>query len=291
MSEPLSLVDRSPLAAARLCAEAPSDAIHASAGYRDLTSANRARVDGLLAGAGDDPDFGCRLMGLLRGGFADCDETHQAIILDALAREPDAKNLGRLEILAGDPELQRMMPRDAARQADDVVDGAAFPAIEGLARRSGADAHRTESFSRFGAIELSTHAVEMGYDLVLEHFAVGVVGASGAATVLAGLVPGAMCLVSMAAGLRELGEAHRAGQEWGANVARGQGFVAQLGHHLRGDDAVMGRGPRSEGAAAADRFWQDLAPSQRVELRTLEHQDAALSALSASVERLTIAGR
>jgi hypothetical protein len=292
MNDRITDAARSPLAAARMCQEAPRELIHSLREYDGLSRANQGRIDALVARAAGDPDLGCRLTGLVRhDGFQASDEAHQAILLDAIAREPDADNLGRMEVLADDPEFRHMMPREAARQAEEVQEGKPFPGVEEMVRGSGARPHQNHSFSLPGAIELGAHAAEIVVDVALEHFAVTGVGAVPGSAVAAGAAAAVLGIAAVGAGLWELAEAHRAGQEWGESVAAGQGFVAQMAHHMRGDDAVAGRGPRGTGAAAADRFWQNLSPSQRVELRTVEGQDQVLGALAASVERITLGAR
>lgn len=287
MNDRIALAARSPLAAARMCEESPGDLIHALDGYTGLSAANRSRVDALVAGAAGDPDFGCRLAGLVRHeGFRACDAAHQALVLEGIAGEPDARILGRLEVLADDPEFRRMMPREAARQADEVLSGTAFPDVEQMVRASGARGHHG-SFSLPGAIDLGAHTAEVVVDVALEHLVA--VGLSPAvAGIGAGVGGGVLCTVAMVAGLAEIAEEHRAGRALGERVAAGGGFVAQMAHHLRGDEAVDERGARGRGAAAADRFWNALTPSQRVELRTVDGQDEVLRALAASVEGITM---
>jgi hypothetical protein len=284
------LIDRSPLAAARLCSEDPSAAVHGSAGYRALSPANAAAVDALLRRVESDPDLSCRVLGLVRS-LKDVPETHQGILVGALAGGVSADDLGRLQMLGADPEFRRMMPLEADRQASDVVGRTAFPGVDTLVRQSGAPAHAPEKLSLAGGVELGAHAVEVVIDVVAEQLVhAGVVTNSGFAIGAAGVCVGAAGIVAVGAGLYGIAEAHHRGEEWGAGVARGQGFVAQMGHFLRGDDPVTGRGPRGDGAVAADRFWEALTPAQRVEMRSVEDVGAVLGALSASVERLTIAG-
>jgi hypothetical protein len=162
-----------------------------------------------------------------------------------------------------------------------------------MIRGSGARAHHPHGFSLPGAIELSAHAFEIVADLALEHVAqAGLISATGTAGALAaGAPPAVACVVALCAGLWGLSKDHAAGREWGEAVAAGRGFVDQMAHHLRGDDPVPGRGARGTGVAAADRYWESLSPSQRVELRTVEGQDQVLRALAASVERITMTAR
>lgn len=292
MNDRIDLATRSPLAAARFCQESPGALVHALPEFQGMSRANQARVDALLEDAASNPDLGCRIVGLLRHeGFGACDEAHQALLLDALGGRRDADTLGRLEELAADTEFQRMMPREAARQAAEVQEGTAFPDVASIVRGSGVRGHQTHGFSLPGAIELGAHATEVLVEVAGEHLLVTGAGVAGGAAVAAGVVTGAACVVALGAGLYALGRDHAAGREWGEAVAAGRGFVDQMAHHLRGDDAVPGRGARGSGAAAADRLWQGLSPSQRVELRTVEGQDGVLRALAANVERITMTAR
>lgn len=295
----------SPLAYARALREHPEEALAALEQVRRLPAEQRHAVDAILR-ASRDPDMGAALAGFVRSSeFQGCDAEHRTAILEALTSEPTQEALGRLMLLAGDAELRRMSPLSTESEIRAVLHGLTPLPGATIAERAGI--HRPgRHVGPTVALDMASHAAEIAAEHVLEvtvvHATTGAwvaagmeagtqvlpiyVAPSAAGTAAAVAFPAIAAIAATYGGLHEIAEAHEQAEREREAHQFAFGFrdaLSALAHG--GDVSGHGSGPSVRGAAAAERFWTDLEPAQRVAIR--EHSERFVADLRRSIETAT----
>lgn len=279
-----------------------------TAGYRNMSGAQREEVDGLLQGRAFDAHFCESVVGLLASpGYAEASADLKGDILAALREVPEEGAVDRLRFLAED--AREWFGVDAREQESLVERAAKGTALTGpqdiafgsnVRRQEGPGlAHEFLHALPGGAVHVAEAGLEIG------HLFMHGVATAASATVVEGAAA-ACAVVGVAAFVIESVEgvrhAHHEGAVQRQTIARGQAFVAAFDDlvangeidrsYARAGDLPDTREARSEGALAANRVWTFLDPAQRAQLRAMtgEQRQEFHDALHLRMEQLTIGG-
>jgi hypothetical protein len=267
----------------------PLGTIHQFDAYRRLDGANGQRVDAFLRRHGHEEASSVALRQLIEStGFGASGPEVQASLLDAAADHPDAGTIGRLRQLAADDGFQELAATGADAEIARLA-GKAGPRLDAVRERTQMPLVPRNGPGVTEVAEVISHALHYAEGLagleVAEPLAAAV--APAAAAVVAPVVGGVLAFAGAVLGIygpiHQAQKAHEEGAATGNAARHGSGFAQQLAELAGRGEYTPRTAAESRGAAAAERCWRDLRPSDRVALRSGEGADRFFAALDRAV--------
>ena len=276
----------------------PLETMHQFDAYQQLGGANAQRVDAFLARHGQDEAAAAALRRLVESPeFGATSPEVQASLLDAAGAHPDAGTVDCLRRLAADDGFGLLPAADAGVEVDRLTEGRATPRAADILARSGMPEVPGRRIGDLGAMELGAqamHYVESMSGMGLAEgvafgieLAAGTPVLTGAAAAVGPAVGGGFALATSVLGI--YGSIHAAesardeGRAIGEAAAHGGGFVRQLAELAGHGEHAPRSAAEARGAAAAERCWSGLRPSERVAL-----QDAGAGRFFAALDRAVL---